>query len=224
MTRLPLVALALLAPALAFGHGVAEGDQVFLEGTAGVQLGPFVYLGAKHMITGYDHLLFLVGVVFFLFRMRDVAIYVSLFALGHSTTLLLGVLAGIHVNPFLVDAVIGLSVVYKGLDNLGLWRRWLGSQPDTRAAVLLFGLVHGFGLATKLQDFALSEEGLVANLVAFNVGVELGQFLALWLVLVAMGFWRRSAAFDRHAATANWLLVAAGLALTVMQLAGYVTS
>ncbi len=209
---------------VAVAHGVAEGDQAFLEGTAGTQLGPFVYLGAKHMITGYDHLLFLVGVVFFLFRMRDVSLYVSLFALGHSTTLLFGVLTGIHVNPFLVDAVIGLSVVYKGLDNLGFWRRRLGIQPDTRAAVLLFGLVHGFGLATKLQDFALSKEGLVANLVAFNVGVELGQFLALWLVLIAMGFWRRTEAFDRHANAANGLLVAAGFALTAVQLAGYVTS
>jgi hypothetical protein len=219
---LPWLPLAL--PATALAHGVAEGDQQFIEGVSGAQLGPFAYLGAKHMFTGYDHILFLVGVVFFLHRLRDVSLYVSLFALGHSATLLFGVLAGTHLSPHLVDAVIGLSVVYKGLDNLGSLRSWLGFQPDTRIAVLLFGLVHGFGLATKLQDLSIAEDGLVANLVAFNVGVEIGQFLALWLVLVAMGLWRRTASFERHARVANWLLVAAGLALTAWQLYGYAAS
>ncbi len=214
----------LVVPLPAFAHGVGGGDQQFLEQAVGPQLGPFLYLGAKHMVTGYDHLLFLVGVIFFLYRLRQVALYVTLFSVGHSVTLLYGVLSGTHIDPFLVDAVIGLSVTYKGLDNLGLLARWLGTQPSTQGAVLLFGLIHGFGLATKLQDFALSEDGLVHNIVAFNVGVELGQLLALSLVLIAMGYWRRTAAFSRQAAGANVALVLAGLALCAHQLMGYFSS
>ena len=218
---LALSALLLLPASAALAHGVTGGDQAFIEQSAGRQLGPFVYLGAKHMVTGYDHLLFLVGVIFFLYRMRDVGTYVSLFALGHSATLLYGVLSGTHVDPYLVDAVIGLSVVYKGADNLGLMKRWLGFQPNTKAAVLLFGLVHGFGLATKLQDFELDPEGLIGNILAFNVGVEVGQLLALGIILIGMGFWRRMGSFSRHARAANIALVLAGLALAAYQLHGY---
>lgn len=221
---LGLFAVALLSAATAQAHGVTGGDQLFLESAAGRQLVPFVYLGAKHMVTGYDHLLFLVGVIFFLSRMREVATYVSLFAIGHSVTLLYGVLSGTDVNPYIVDAIIGFSVAYKGMDNLGLFERWFGRQPNTKAAVLLFGLIHGFGLATKLQDFELSEDGLVGNIIAFNVGVELGQFLALAAILVGMGYWRRSGGFERHASTANKLLIAAGAALVVYQCSGYLNS
>jgi hypothetical protein len=166
--------LLTLAASTALAHGVAEDDKAFIENVSGRQLLPFIYLGAKHMVTGYDHLLFLVGVIFFLYRLKDVAGYVTLFAIGHSVTLLYGVLSDIHVNAHLVDAIIGLSVVYKALDNLGGFKRLLGFQPNTKAAVLIFGLFHGFGLATKLQEFTLAPDGLVPNIVAFNVGVEIG--------------------------------------------------
>ena len=219
-----LLTLLTLLPVVAAAHGVADSDQRFIEHNVSSQIVAFIYLGAKHMVTGYDHLLFLVGVVFFLYGMRDVALYVSLFALGHSVTLLSGVLSGTDVNPFLVDAVIGFSVVYKGLYNLGLLRQWLGFQPNTKAAVLLFGLVHGLGLATKLQDFALSSAGLIGNLVAFNVGVEVGQLLALWMILIGLGYWRRTASFEHHARSANILLIVAGLALAAMQIYDYVES
>lgn len=221
--RLPCLLAAALATGMsaALAHGVTGSDQAFLEQNVGRQLVLFIYLGAKHMVTGYDHLLFLFGVVFFLYRLREVAGYVTLFAIGHSTTLLTGVLGGWHVNAYLVDAVIGLSVVYKALDNLGAYRRWFGVQPDTRWAVLLFGFFHGLGLATKLQDFQLSPEGLVPNMLAFNVGVELGQLLALSAILIAMGFWRRSAAFGRHAFAANTALMGAGFVLIGFQLTGY---
>ncbi|PZR58005.1 MAG: hypothetical protein DI537_53725 [Stutzerimonas stutzeri] len=191
-----------------------------MEQTTGTQIGAFLYLGAKHMVTGYDHLLFLFGVIFFLYRLRDVASYVTLFALGHSTTLIAGVLFGTHVDAYLVDAIIGLSVVYKALDNLGAFTWWFGRQPNTKAAVLIFGFFHGFGLATKLQDFALSSDGLIANLLAFNVGVEIGQLLALSAILVAIGYWRRTSSFSRHAIAANVLLMTAGFVLTFYQLAG----
>ncbi|WP_313915955.1 HupE/UreJ family protein [Tahibacter sp.] len=214
----------MLVSASAFAHGVAGDDKAFIENSTGTQLVPFIYLGAKHMVTGYDHLLFLFGVIFFLYRMRDVGLYVTLFAVGHSVTLLYGVLSGTHVNPYLVDAIIGFSVVYKALDNLGAFQRFFGVQPNTKAAVLIFGFFHGFGLATKLQEFTLSPDGLVANIVAFNVGVELGQLIALGGILIAISVWRRSDAFRRQAFAANALLMTAGFVLIGHQLTGYFAS
>jgi hypothetical protein len=208
---------------MAFPHGVAEGDALFIEQASGTQLIPYIYLGAKHMVTGYDHLLFLVGVIFFLYRMKDVSIYVTLFAMGHSMTLLYGVLSGTHVNPYIIDAIIGLSVAYKALDNLDAFRTWFGFQPNTKAAVLIFGFFHGFGLATKLQDFTLSEDGLVENILAFNVGVELGQLLALGAILIVMSFWRRTQSFSRQAFAANVILMLAGFTLMGYQLTGYLS-
>ena len=212
--------LAALVPALALAHGVADGDAAYVASSRGVNVFPFMYLGAKHMVTGYDHLLFLAGVIFFLYRLRDVALYVTLFAIGHSTTLLAGVLGGIHANAYIVDAIIGLSVAYKAFENLGGFRK-LGWQIDTRAAVLAFGFAHGFGLATKLQELSLSPDGLAANLVSFNVGVELGQLAALGIILIAFNFWRRSRSFLSGAWTANVLIMAAGFVLIGYQLAGY---
>jgi hypothetical protein len=173
------------------------------------------------MVTGYDHLLFLVGVIFFLYRLKDVIQYVTLFTIGHSITLLLGVLGGIHANPFLIDAVIGFSVVYKAFENMDGFRRFFGFQPNTRAAVLIFGLFHGFGLATKLQDFALSPDGLVPNIVSFNIGVEIGQGLALTGILIALTYWRTRSGFLRHAFATNGLVMAAGFLLIGYQLSGY---
>lgn len=188
-----------------------------------MQLLPYMYLGAKHMVTGYDHLLFLCGVIFFLYRMKDVGLYVTLFALGHSTTLLLGVLGGWHINAYLVDAIIGLSIVYRAFDNLGGFRTVFGGQPNKKAAVLIFGFVHGLGLATKLQDFALSADGLLPNMVAFNVGVELGQLLALGMILVVMRFWRSTPSFGRHALSGNFALMAAGFVLAGYQFTGFLS-
>jgi hypothetical protein len=202
-------------------HGVTGKDAVFLQGLDGTAIGPLMYLGAKHMVTGYDHLLFLVGVIFFLYRLKDVLLYVSLFTLGHSLTLLGGVLGGIYANPYLIDAVIGFSVVYKAFENMDGFRRFFGFQPNTRAAVLVFGLFHGFGLSTKLQEFALSPNGLVANIVSFNVGVEIGQGLALTAILIALTYWRTRSGFMRHAFAANAIVMTGGFLLIGYQLSGY---
>ena len=222
-SALTWLALLLMTPA-AFAHGVAQGDKGYIQEIAGIHILPFMYLGAKHMVTGYDHLLFLLGVIFFLYRLKHVALYVSLFALGHSLTLLAGVYFNIAVNPWLIDAIIGLSVVYKAMDNLGAFQRWFGFQPDTRAATLVFGLFHGFGLATKIQDFGMSRDGLLANLLAFNVGVEVGQLLALSAILILMGFWRRTSGFLRHGYGANVALMSAGFLLAGYQLTGWALS
>ena len=217
-----LVALVVaFASASLEAHGVSGKDAVFLQGLQGRAIGPLLYLGAKHMVTGYDHLLFLVGVIFFLYKVKDVVTYVSLFTIGHSVTLLLGVLGGIRANPYLIDAIIGFSVVYKAFENMDGFRRVFGFQPNTKLAVLIFGFFHGFGLATKLQDFALSPNGLVANIVSFNVGVEIGQGLALTAILIALTYWRTHTGFFRHAFAFNGVVMACGFLLVGYQLSGY---
>ena len=209
-----------LWPDTAAAHGVSARDADFVQSIDGVAIAPFLYLGAKHMVTGYDHLLFLVGVIFFLYRLKDVLLYVSLFTLGHSLTLLGGVLGDVRANAHIIDAIIGLSVVYKAFENMGGFER-LGFRPNTRAAVTVFGLFHGFGLATKLQEFALPQNGLVANIVSFNVGVELGQLLALTTILIALTYWRTKRGFLSHAFATNTALMAGGFILMGYQLTGY---
>ncbi|MFT4677069.1 MAG: hypothetical protein ACJAX5_000986 [Patiriisocius sp.] len=202
-------------------HGVDDSTKQFLLANQGVAVVPYMYIGAKHMVTGYDHLLFLVGVIFFLYRPRDVLLYVTFFTIGHSVTLLGGVLNNIAVNAYLIDAIIGFSIIYKGFDNLGGFKRVFGRQPSTQLAVLIFGLFHGFGLATKIQEFEIPQEGLVENLISFNIGVEFGQFLALSVVFVVLGFWRRHPSFMRFSTTANMLLMSAGMMLVGFQMTGY---
>jgi hypothetical protein len=220
--RLLVIALLCLAAPL-LAHNVAARDAAFLKQNQGTQIFPFLHLGAKHMVTGYDHLLFLFGVIFFLYRLKDVAIYVTCFAVGHSVTLLTGVLTGAHVNPFLVDALIGLSVVYKAFDNLNGFRTLFHFEPNPKLMVLMFGLVHGFGLATKLQDLHLSTKGLVGNLISFNVGVECGQLIALSIILLAMTWWRSTSDFVKHAVAANVIVMMLGFLLIGYQLTGYYT-
>jgi len=222
--RLLIGSLALLGVGVAFAHGVADRDAAFLEQHGGQALTVFTYLGAKHMITGYDHLLYLLGVIFFLYRFKDIAVYVSLFALGHSLTLLAGVLLDINVNPYLIDALIGLSVAYKAFENLDGFKKTIGWQPNPKAAVFVFGLAHGFGLATKLQALTLSSEGLVGNIIAFNVGVEFGQLLALVGLLVCINALRASGKFDRYASAFNMLLMFAGFLLAAYQMTGFFLS
>jgi hypothetical protein len=224
MTTLVALVLFLLTSTDVFAHAVTQGDKGYIQEISGVHLLPFTYLGAKHMATGYDHILFLFGVIFFLYKLKDIAVYVSLFAIGHSTTMVLGVYYNIGINSYLIDAVIGFSVVYKALDNLGAFQRWFGVQPDTKVATLIFGLIHGFGLATKIQEYEISRDGLVANLLAFNVGVEIGQLLALSVILIGISFWRRTAGFVRHAYSANVAMMSAGFILVGMQLTGYFAS
>ncbi len=232
MTRAPssLLAVAALAAALvllptasALAHDISAANREALEAMSGPQPIPYFYLGAKHMVTGIDHVLFLIGVVFFLHRLKDVVLYVSMFTIGHSLTLLGGVLAGIGVNAYIVDAIIGLSVVYKGLENIGGFRR-LGLAIDTRIAVLVFGLFHGLGLATRMMDLAVSRDGLLINLISFNIGVEAGQVMVLVVVVALLNLWRRSPSFAASAFYANVALMAAGFILTGQQIAGYLAS
>jgi len=225
-TALVLTILAIYASgvAQAHAHDVTPGDAGYIQEIWGVHFISFIYLGAKHMVTGYDHILFLLGVVFFLYRMKDVAIYVSIFAVGHSVTMLAGVWWGWGINAYIIDAIIGLSVVYKALDNLGAYQKWFGFQPNTKAATLIFGLFHGTGLASKIIEYDISEDGLLWNLLAFNVGVEVGQILALFVILIVMGYWRRSERFMSGAVFANVIMVGLGIWLTVYQINGFLAA
>ncbi|PJI85944.1 HupE/UreJ protein [Yoonia maricola] len=208
--------LAVFLATTTSAHGVATQDQGFLANASGVHIGPFVYLGAKHMVTGYDHLFYLAGVIFFLRRLRDVVTFVSLFAVGHSITLLFGVLSGLYVNTYLIDAIIGLSVCYKALENLEVFR-----LINPKSAVFGFGLVHGLGLSSKLQDLTLSPDGLIINMLAFNVGVEIGQVIALIVLFGGLAWLRQRPDFTHIATGANVALLAAGLVLFGMQSVGY---
>lgn len=208
--------------AVVSAHPMDAQNAAFVQSIEGPAILPFIYLGAKHMVTGYDHVLFLVGVIFFLYKLRDIVLYVSLFTVGHSVTLLFGVLGDIGANAYVVDAIIGLSVAYKAFDNVGGFERLLGVRPNPRAAVLVFGLFHGFGLATKVQEFTLSEAGLITNMLSFNVGVEVGQIMALTMVLIGFTYWRERPSFLRHAFATNVVLMTSGFALAGYQLLGYV--
>ena len=225
--KLPFCATILLAillvslPPLAEAHNISGSNARFVEGIEGPAVGTFMYLGAKHMVTGYDHLLFLLGVIFFLYRARDILLYVTLFTLGHSITLMSGVLLELQVNVYLIDAIIGLSVVYKAFENIDGFRQIFGATFNTQAAVFVFGLFHGLGLATKLQELAISDDGLITNIISFNVGVECGQALALTFILLVLLKWRQQPSFQDHAFVTNSLLMTAGFALTGYQLAGY---
>lgn len=220
---LAIAVLVLLIPVAALAHDVAQSDKAFVSSIEGPAIMPFLYLGAKHMVTGYDHIAFLIGVVFFLRRLKDVVLYVSLFTLGHSTTLLAGVLLGFGVNSYIIDAIIGLSVVYKGFENVGGFKK-LGLAINTKAVVFVFGLFHGLGLATKVMDLEMSRDGLLTNLIAFNVGVELGQVIVLSFVVYLFSLWRDRPSFTRYAIAANVLLIAVGLWLTTIQIQGYLAA
>lgn len=205
----------------ALAHNVSKEDAELIAGKTGVQFVLYTWLGAKHMVTGYDHLLFLVGVVFYLKNLRSVALFVSLFALGHSITLITGVLLGLDVNPYLVDAIIGLSVAYKGFDNLKGFDKLFGDSPDERSAVLIFGLFHGLGLATKLQDLGLAEDGLLPNLISFNLGVEIGQLVALVVIVFALRLLPSRVENARIGIIVNVGLIVAGFALMAYQMRLY---
>lgn len=211
----------LLVAAQVVAHPIPEGNAATVQALEGPAVGAFGYLGAKHIVTGIDHVLFLVGVVFYLRRLRDVVLLATLFTLGHSITLMCGVWFGWRFDAALVDAVIGASVVYKAFENIGGFG---GAAPNPQLAVFAFGLCHGLGLATRMQGLALSEDGLLANLVGFNLGVEVGQVLALVAVVGLLFWWRSTRTFEYGAHLVNVFLMFAGWMLVHKHLVDYLRS
>ncbi len=215
-----LAMLALFSPVLLMAHGVSASDQ---EALINGGLLSYILIGAKHMVTGYDHLLFLVGVIFYLKNVKDIVKFISFFTLGHSLTLIAATMLGIQANDHLIDAVIALSVLYKGFENLNGFQKFFQSKaPNLLFMVFAFGLIHGFGLSTRLQQLSVGTEATLSKIVAFNVGVELGQIAALIPILFLINAWRTRKSYNVFHKSVNWGLVAAGIGLFVFQMVGYI--
>lgn len=210
--------LFLSVPFIGFAHGVSSSDQAILnDGT----LGSYMYVGAKHMLTGYDHLLFLAGVVFYLQGFRDIVKFITVFTIAHCITLTGATYLGITANEHLVDAVIALSVFYKGFENLGGFKKLNVKAPNLLLMVFFFGLIHGFGLSTRLQSFDLGAENFLLKIFSFNFGVEIGQILALIPIVYLITQWKRKKSYDAFYKAANTYLIFIGLLLFAYQLYGY---
>jgi hypothetical protein len=222
MFKLFLSFIPLLWSVNSFAHGISpEARQAMIDGG----YLKYIMLGAEHMITGYDHLLFLFGVIFFLTNFKDIVKFISIFTLGHSITLIGATFMGITANYWLIDAVIALSVCYKGFDNNNGFKDYLGLKkaPNLLWMVFIFGLIHGFGLSTRLQQLPLGDKGLemLGRIVSFNIGVEFGQIAALTIMLLLLSTIRKMDFFNRFSKVANHGLILAGFMLLLMQLHGY---
>lgn len=219
LIKASFVLLLLIIPVVALAHGISEADKQAMLAGGNLR---YVWLGATHMLTGYDHLLFIFGVIFFLTGFRDIVKYITAFTLGHSITLIFATVFGISANYFLIDAVIALSVCYKGFDNLDGFKKFLGQpSPNLLLVIFGFGLVHGFGLSTRLQQLPLGESGLIMRILSFNVGVEIGQVIALAIMLLIISGWRKTNSFTQFSTVSNSALIAAGAFLFMMQLHGF---
>ncbi len=213
------ILLLLVLPQYGYAHGMSEADKLAI--TEGGNL-RYLWLGATHMLSGYDHLLFVFGIIFFLTSFRDIVKYITAFTLGHSVTLIFATFNGIQLNYFLIDAVIGLSVAYIAFANIDGFRKYLNiAPPNMLVMIVLLGLIHGFGLSTRLQELPLSEDDLLMNIISFNVGIELGQILALSVMLLLLSGWRKAASFKPFSVASNYGLIAAGALLFLMQMHGY---
>jgi hypothetical protein len=214
------LAFVMLSTSQAWAHGMSEEDKKRILDAG---LTEYLWLGAKHMVTGYDHLLFLFGVIFFLTKFKDIVKFVTAFTLGHSITLIFATFLGIKANYFLIDAVIALTVIYKGFDNIDGFKKYLNmNAPNLLGAVFCFGLIHGFGLSTRLQQLPLGDPSqLLGKIISFNVGVELGQIAALVVFVSLLALWRKRPSFQQFSFASNCLLMFIGALLLLMQLHGY---
>lgn len=211
--------LAVLVVGQAFGHGMSAAEKLSIIEGGNLR---YLWIGATHMLSGYDHLLFVFGIIFFLTRFKDIVKYITAFTLGHSATLIFATFAGLQINYFLIDAIIGLSVAYIAFTNLDGFRKyWNINPPNLLFMIVALGLIHGLGLSTRLQQLPLSEDHLLLNIISFNIGIELGQILALTIMLLLLAGWRKSASFAQFSRISNMLLVIAGFYLALMQMHGY---
>lgn len=216
MFKLLLLCLATVASTAVLAHGMSPEDQAKILNAGYLE---YMRLGAKHMLTGYDHILFLFGVIFFLTRFKDILKFITAFTIGHSITLIFATLFKINANYYLIDAVIALTVCYKAFDNLDGFKRYLQvNSPNLTVLVFIFGLIHGLGLSTRLQQLPLSSDGLVLRILSFNLGVEIGQVIALSIMVVLLSGWRKTSSFLKFSKVANVTLLFAGGLLFLSQM------
>lgn len=217
--KILITSMLVLSPMLLLAHGVSSADQEILNNGG---LLSFIYVGAKHMVTGYDHLLFLAGVIFYLSGFKDIVRFITVFTIGHSITLIGATYLGIQANEHLIDGVIALSVLYKGFENLGGFEKYLKiKSPNLLLMVFIFGLIHGFGLSTRLQSFDVGTSQFLAKIVSFNIGVELGQILALIPIVFVITQWKSKKSYQAFYKAANFYLIIAGIGLFIYQMYGY---
>ena len=223
MTRKRILSfLFVLFPLLAMAHGVSSADQEILNDGG---LLSYIYVGAKHMVTGYDHLLFLAGVIFYLSGFKDIVKFITVFTIGHSITLIGATYLGIKANEHLIDAIIALSVLYKGFENLNGFEKYFKvKSANLLLMVFIFGLIHGFGLSTRLQSFDVGTSQFLAKIVSFNIGVELGQILALIPIVFIITQWKSKKSYEAFYKAANFYLVIAGIGLFAYQIYSYLHS
>ena len=213
------LALLLMLPEYAAAHGMSEADKLAIAQGGNLR---YMWLGATHMLSGYDHLLFVFGIIFFLTTFKEIVKYITAFTVGHSVTLIFATVNGIQLNYFLIDAVIGLSVAYIAFSNVDGFRKFFGTAPPNLLLMIVgLGLIHGFGLSTRLQQLPLSEDGLILNIISFNVGIELGQVAALSVMLLLITGWRKAKSFQQFSLASNYGLIVAGCLLFIMQMHGY---
>ena len=212
------ILIALLASQV-FGHGMSEAEkQTIIEG-GNLR---YILIGATHMLSGYDHLAFVFGIIFFLTKFKEIVKYITAFTVGHSITLIYATINAIQINYFLVDAVIALSVCYIAFHNLEGFKKWLNVRaPNMMVMIFGLGLIHGLGLSTRLQQLPLSEDSLLMNIISFNVGIEIGQISALAVMLFLIAAFRKSHVFKSFSKASNTFLVIAGSYLFLMQMHGY---
>jgi len=208
----------LLFPMLLLAHDVSSGDQQILDSGG---LLSYIWVGAKHMLTGYDHLLFLAGVIFFLKGFRDILKFITVFTIGHSITLIGGAYLGVQVNEYLIDAIIALSVLYKGFENLEGFKKLGTRAPNLLMMVFLFGLIHGLGLSTRLQTFDMGQDQFLLKIISFNVGIELGQIAALIPIILLINAWKGKPSYEAFYKASNVYLIIAGIGLFAYQVYGY---
>jgi len=214
-----LAVVTMLFMTQVFGHGMSETEKLSIIDGGNLR---YMWIGATHMLSGYDHLLFIFGIIFFLTTFKDIVKYITAFTLGHSATLIYATFTGLQINYFLIDAVIGLSVAYIAFVNLdGFKKYWNVKPPNLLVMITSLGLIHGLGLSTRLQQLPLSEDQLFMNIISFNIGIELGQIIALMIMLLVLAGWRKSASFEPFSRVSNMFLIVAGFYLFIMQMHGY---
>ena len=218
-SRWLIVIFIMLVASQAFAHGMSEAEKLTILEGGNLR---YMWIGATHMLSGYDHLLFVFGIIFFLTRFKDIVKYITAFTLGHSITLIYATFNAIQINYFLIDAVIALSVCYIAFANLKGFEKYLNvKSPNMMAMIFGFGLIHGLGLSTRLQQLPLSEDELLMNIISFNVGIELGQISALAVMLLLIAAFRKSHTFKSFTKAANSFLIIAGGYLFLTQMHGY---
>lgn len=218
--RFLVTSILFVCPLLLAAHGVSSSDQEILDNGG---LLSYIFVGAKHMVTGYDHLLFLAGVIFYLSGFKDIIRFITVFTIGHSITLIGATYLGITANEHLIDAIIAISVLYKGFENLGGFEKLLKvKSPNLLLMVFIFGLIHGFGLSTRLQSFEVGTAQFLAKIISFNIGVELGQILALIPIVLIITKWQSKKSYDAFYKAANYYLIIAGVGLFIYQIYGYI--